>query len=132
MNAAIRFLLKSFAFSVVFTITVVLLSIPIMKMQEAKEERTKAQQVASRQKAQEEAQRKAAEQDADYKKDLALRDQAWKRSDEQFKRGDDNLAQMEALIKRQAALVTLQEANAKREATILAEKARQLGLAQGQ
>jgi len=132
MKAAFRFLLKSFAFSVIFSITVCLLSLPIMKLQEAKEESTKAEQAASRKKAQEHAQRKTEEQDADYKKDLALRDQAWKRTDEQYKRSDVSMDQLEAIVKRQAALLTLQEANAKKEAVILAEQARRLSVAQGQ
>jgi len=132
MKAAITFLLKSFVFSVVFAITVALLSVPIMKMQETKEENAKEEQIAARKMAQEEARRKAMEQDADYRKELELRDQAWKRTDEQYRRSDDNLAQMEALIRRQVSLVTLQEANARREAVILAEQARRLGISQGQ
>jgi heme exporter protein D len=132
MKSSLLFAVKSFAFSVIFSITIVLVSIPIIKMRESMEAKSQAAQVASRQKAreeaQEQAQQKAAAQEADEKKQAERLKEWWKRSDEQFDRNDAYAAQLEALIKRQAAVVQLQEINAKREAAVLAEQARRLGL----
>lgn len=101
-------------------------------MRESMEAKSQAAQVASRQKAreeaQEQAQQEAAAQEADEKKQAERLKEWWKRSDEQLDRNDTYAAQLEALIKRQAAVVQLQEINAKREAAVLAEQARRLGL----
>lgn len=132
MKNSLLFAIKSFAFSVIFSITIVLVSMPVIKIQESMEAKAKAGQVASRQKvgeeAQQQAQLKAAAQEADDKKQAERLNDWWRRNDEQLAHTDAYMAQLEGLIKRQSAVVALQESNAKREAAILAERARRLGV----
>ncbi|KHK54779.1 hypothetical protein PI87_14330 [Ralstonia sp. A12] len=131
MKNILHFLLKSIAFSVIFCVILGATTGILYNMSKSATDREDAQAQADRAVARQKQQEKTAKQDAQYEKEVAKWNENQKRADEQMSRSDAQMERMEAFLKRDEAWLTQKEVNVKKEAAILAEQERRLGLAKG-
>jgi hypothetical protein len=121
MKNVIRFILKSFAFSVVFSAvfgTAAIASLAVFyQFNAAKNSNNKPVQIAEKQ-----------QTPTAYERQVATQELTFKRSDDLMKRSEANMATYEQLTKREMAWIAHKEANLAREDVILAAQERQLGI----
>lgn len=121
MKNVIRFILKSFAFSVVFSVVFGTAAIALLavfyQFNVAKGSNNKSAQVAEKQPA-----------PIANERQVAVQEQAFKRSDDLMKRSEALMAASEQFAKRETAWIVHKEANLAREDAILSAQERQLGV----